>query len=457
QQLFPTQLFEEHLSSRLADLLNLSIKDIHKQYCSTLGFPVPTFVRSVSQAIRELCSKGQIGIRHPRGNFCQENPSLTETELFDAKVGEPFETTHRPPILTPTGEGVEISSPISGEETTIITPPTAIPEKREEIAIPPQAGPGELRQTIAARLQEFPDPKITQIRTTIFLEKSTGDLTSLPASIRGNLSGQGSLTAEITITKSGEFSKGEVEQIIEGEERFAIVIFDGLSLREIPVLLNLAQTSGFIVQEVGASYSALPTETTDFIEHRLKFGNISPSQLPKRKGLREKGIADYYYDNPNQQHLLDRDSKGLLLWSAFPDNTYSDSGARFPQHFEQISQLLETAWLNTVQQIPRGRKILLTSDHGYVYLGSGLSFPRSNTELRPLSEYLGGERYRRLSDEGKQPPDHPDLVLFPSRKVAVLRGRIQTHPPGKAASRLYKHGGLSVMEILTPWILLVRD
>lgn len=249
----------------------------------------------------------------------------------------------------------------------------------------------------------------------------------------------------------------DVSEIIEGEEPFAIVIFDGLSLREIPALLNLAQTSGFVVQETGASYSALPTETTDFIEHRLKFGSISPSQLPKRKGLREKGITTYYYDNPNQQHLLDHNSRGLLLWSAFPDNTYSDSGARFPQHFEQISQLLETAWLNTVQQIPRGRKILVTSDHGYVYLGSGLSFPRSNTELRPLSEYLGGERYRRLSDEGKQPPDHPDLVVFPGRKVAVLRGRIQTHPPGKAASRLYKHGGLSVMEILTPWILLVRD
>lgn len=248
----------------------------------------------------------------------------------------------------------------------------------------------------------------------------------------------------------------DVSEIIEGEDPFAIVIFDGLSLREIPVLLKLAETSGFVVQETGASYSALPTETTDFIEHRLKFGSISPSQLPKRKGLREKGIAGYYYDNPNQQHLLESDSKGLLLWSAFPDNTYSDSGARFPQHFEQIRQLLETAWLNTIQQIPRGRKILVTSDHGYVYFGPGLSFARSNTELRPLSEYLGGERYRRLTDEGK-PPDHPDLIVYPNRKVAVLHGRIQTHPPGKAASRLYKHGGLSIMEMLTPWILLVKD
>ncbi|GFP37684.1 hypothetical protein HKBW3S44_01361 [Candidatus Hakubella thermalkaliphila] len=249
----------------------------------------------------------------------------------------------------------------------------------------------------------------------------------------------------------------DILHLIEGEDPFAIVIFDGLSLREIPVLFNLAEKSGLAVREIGTSYSTLPTETIDFIENRLKFGSIAPSQLPRSREVKQKGIAAYYYDNPSQQHPLDTDSRNLLLWSAFPDNTYSDSGARFAQHFEQIHTLLETAWLNTVQQIPRRRRILVTSDHGYVYLGSGLSFVRSNSELRPLTEYLGGERYKRLTEEGDQPPDHPDLVVYPNRKVAVLRGRIQTHPPGKVAGRLYKHGGLSIMEILTPWVVLEKE
>ncbi len=245
-----------------------------------------------------------------------------------------------------------------------------------------------------------------------------------------------------------------VLDFIESEQPCALAIFDGLSLREIPVLLNLAQKSNFTIREIGTSYSTLPTETIDFIEQKLKFGSVAPSQLPRRREVKERGIAAYYYDNPNQQHPLDRDSKKLLLWSAFPDNTYSDSGARFAQHFMQIHTLLETAWLNTVQQIPHGQRILITSDHGYVYFASGLSFERSNPELRPLSEYLGGERYRRLTEEGSQPPEHPDLAVYPNYKVAVLRGRIQTHPPGKSASRLYKHGGLSIMEMLVPWIVL---
>jgi hypothetical protein len=42
----------------------------------------------------------------------------------------------------------------------------------------------------------------------------------------------------------------------------------------------------------------------------------------------------------------------------------------------------------------------------------------------------------------------------PDRGVVVLRGRVQTHPPGQQSTKLYKHGGLSLMEMLTPWVVL---
>ena len=73
--------------------------------------------------------------------------------------------------------------------------------------------------------------------------------------------------------------------------------------------------------------------------------------------------------------------------------------------------------------------------------------------IRPLTEWLRGERSRALSS-GEQPPDHADLAVIPHRRVAMIRGRVQTHPPGPASSHLDKHGGLSLMEMLTPWIVL---
>jgi len=154
QQLFPPQLFEEHISARLNDVLNLSVKDIDRRYRSILGFPVPVTVRSVSQALREMCRNKKISIKHPRGNFCGENPNLTETELFGAIVGEPFEPSAAPPEEFQGEGGEKPEIPIPPEPPPI--PPTA---QTQEIRIAPQGEIGSLRQAVAQRLQEYAGSK----------------------------------------------------------------------------------------------------------------------------------------------------------------------------------------------------------------------------------------------------------------------------------------------------------
>jgi hypothetical protein len=246
----------------------------------------------------------------------------------------------------------------------------------------------------------------------------------------------------------------DIHTFLDQSRPCAAVVFDGLSLREIPAIRSLAERSHFAIREIDLSLAAAPSETLDFIDQRLRIGKIAPSQLPSRRDLREKGIAACYYSHATQRQRLDEDALSLLLWSSFPDQTYSDSGARFAQHFEQINTLLESAWMNTVQQIPKGRTVLVTSDHGYVYFGAGLSFARSNSELRPLSAWLGGERFRTFGPGEDPPPAHPDLAVLSHRNVAMIRGRVQTHPQGPSANKLYKHGGLSLMEMLVPWVVL---
>ena len=152
-----------------------------------------------------------------------------------------------------------------------------------------------------------------------------------------------------------------------------------------------------------------------------------------------------------ERQVLDRTESALLIWSRFPDIVYTDSGARFPRHFEQIHTLFETAWMNTVQQLPRDRPVLVTSDHGYIFLAH--SIPRHPSEMRPVSDRFGNERYYRLA-EGEAPLTHPDVKHFPSRRLECLLGRVTTYSTGAASSRLYRHGGLSLMEMLTPWLVL---
>ena len=65
------------------------------------------------------------------------------------------------------------------------------------------------------KLQDYAEAKATRVRFIVYFDQQAGDLSTLPASLRGSLSGPGALTAEIRVTKEGEFSKGEVEHLAE--------------------------------------------------------------------------------------------------------------------------------------------------------------------------------------------------------------------------------------------------
>jgi hypothetical protein len=220
QSHFPVQLIEEHLSARLADLKGRTVAEVDREYRNTLGFPVPTLQSSVSRAIRALCKGEKIGVRHTRGNYCHEDPPLSETELLAATIDDPFPVGAEPIVKTQQPRSVvHIPDSVNGDLPVTLLPemPPFDPpaERRETLSIPPQLSAGALRQEMAARLQNYGEAKILRIQFTVFLEQTAGDLSALPASLRGGLAGQGTLAAEITLTKEGEFSKGQIEQMAE--------------------------------------------------------------------------------------------------------------------------------------------------------------------------------------------------------------------------------------------------
>jgi len=231
---FPMLRFKEHLEARIDQIKNRLIKEVNAEYRATLGFPIPLIVSSVSNAIRNLCKEGVIGIQHSAGNFCNINPSLTETELFNAKIIDPFEGPDRPELCPKCGqfpclcEKPSRECPVCGQyPCRCQTPPVVCPicgkdpcecPQKESISIriPPQISIGSLRQETAFRLQDYEGGIITRLAYKIFLQKENiGDLSAMPSGIRGSLSGEGNITAEIIISKTGTFSKSQIEQHIE--------------------------------------------------------------------------------------------------------------------------------------------------------------------------------------------------------------------------------------------------
>jgi hypothetical protein len=233
----------------------------------------------------------------------------------------------------------------------------------------------------------------------------------------------------------------------------AVVVFDGLSLREIPMMIRLAEKSRCTVKKVGYSCASIPSETISFINRELPCGRIGPSQLQGRKELKEKGIAIYYTPHPTQRISIEDTTQSIFVWSAFPDNTYTDSGAKFENHFENINVQFETAWMNTVQQIKGKSRVIITSDHGYVFFGTGMDFLRTSVETKVLNDYFGNNRFAFLSEK-PSPPVSDDIVVDTANQVAMVRGRVRTRSTGESATKLYRHGGLSLMEMLVPWIVL---
>lgn len=242
---------------------------------------------------------------------------------------------------------------------------------------------------------------------------------------------------------------------ILSDKNAAVVVFDGLSLREIPIILQLSESSGLKVKKTDCSCAAIPCETIDFVERELGCGRVAPSQLPGRKDLRDKGITVVYTNNITQP-VSDADpDNALLVWSSFPDNTYRDSGAKFVNHFEHIHVRFETAWMNIVQRLKNRKRIIITSDHGYVFFGTGMDFPliSQDRESRELNAYFGNDRYAILS-ENPDPPESDNIFVDTQKQVAMLKGRVKTRSTGEAAAKLYKHGGLSLMEMFIPWVEL---
>ena len=230
----------------------------------------------------------------------------------------------------------------------------------------------------------------------------------------------------------------------------AAIIFDGLSLRELPLLLQMAEATGLRVKSTQAVATCLPTETMHFVEERVLGTRIGPSQLRGRGELAEKNAEAFYLDQPNTRHVFP-EGRNLLVWSTYPDRLFFNDEARTEALFTTFHRdYIPTIWKCTAQAIPRGVPIVVTSDHGYIFLGASLEATRSSD----APEILGQARMKEFAPDEFFPTWHPDLQICPQNRLAMLRGRLRTRPQGTSSRKLYQHGGFSLMEVLVPWIEL---
>lgn len=238
----------------------------------------------------------------------------------------------------------------------------------------------------------------------------------------------------------------------------AVLILDGLSLRELPWLLQGAKERGFTLHEVAANASELPSETNPFAR-ALGFG--SRSQLQNNSGGLNHRLQ------PSNTECVDmpwKDCAGLInsapnwvFWHQWPDSKVHDgSGAGQGLDIltrEAAEQLSSEDFWAFVERLATGRRLVITSDHGYAATGY---FPDAEGEVGNFLKktFASG---RSATGGGEPGPFVPPVALkinSPHGAHLLAVGRWKWKSQGGYPT--LTHGGLSLLEVLSPFVELTK-
>ena len=238
----------------------------------------------------------------------------------------------------------------------------------------------------------------------------------------------------------------------------AVLILDGLSLRELPWLLQGAKQRGFTLREVTANASELPAETNEFAQ-ALGFG--SRSQLQNNGG----GLSHRL--QPAHTECVDmpwKDCEGLInsapnwvFWHHWPDSKVHD-GSGAGQGLDTLTrdvanQLSSDEFWAFVERLATGRRLVITSDHGYAATGY---FPDADGEVGQFLKktFSSGRSKAGAGDTGPFVPPVALQVTSPHGAYLLAVGRWKWKSQGGYPT--LTHGGLSVLEVLSPLVELTK-
>ena len=226
----------------------------------------------------------------------------------------------------------------------------------------------------------------------------------------------------------------------------AILVMDALSLREMSVILHEAEKRG-VSAKVNVTFSEVPSDTNTFaqalgVASRAKFEDNGKGSSFKLFAGEEcytdsKGIAFEDVHIPP--------APNVFIWHSFLDDHIhaGRSGAELEKLCKDAFSS-DSFW-KLVDKMRQGRNLIITSDHGY-----GVS-EHFSTELKDdaasmMKEHFKAQRF--VQDDGYADRFLPPLFVRLG-DFRIVTGQRKWKVPG---SSKVTHGGLSLLEVASPWI-----
>jgi hypothetical protein len=239
----------------------------------------------------------------------------------------------------------------------------------------------------------------------------------------------------------------------------AVVILDALSLRESPWLLQEATRRGYHIQQAGVRGSEIPSDTTSFAKalgfgQRSSIENNGAGSAHNLPGARTESMNVPWHD------CLDwiASAPAIVLWHHWPDeriHQLAEPGDGFQKLCrEAAQQLTSDSFWAMVDRMATGRRLVITSDHGYA--ASGMFTDVTNKEQANwLKTNFGSSRFARGPGTANHwsPPISLCLQTANGTNQFAL-GRRKWRSAGGYPT--LAHGGLSLLEVAVPFIELAK-
>lgn len=238
----------------------------------------------------------------------------------------------------------------------------------------------------------------------------------------------------------------------------AILILDALSLRELPWLIKGAAEHGFTLGAVQANASEIPAET-DYFARALGFSGRSSL-------VNDQASASHLFPQAKTEcvSMPWKDSAALvdaspnwIFWHQWPDS-FLHQNASQGQGLEILSRecaknLSEPDFWEFIGRLAQGRKLVITSDHGYAASGY------FNDAKEDASAFLKAQLKsgRSIAGPGDTGPFVPPVMLEHENAHGTHRlalGRWKWRSQGGYPT--LTHGGMSLLEVLVPWVELSK-
>jgi hypothetical protein len=238
----------------------------------------------------------------------------------------------------------------------------------------------------------------------------------------------------------------------------AVLVLDALSLRELPLLVAAAKARGLTPVRVEGFGAQVPTETDRFAEALGLFGRskLFNNQAPAAFIFGGPDVYTDVLDAPFAECVGSVPSTPrVFLWHKWPDEPLihlHDSKDDGPDIVaaQTKQQLSSDDFWRFVDRIRQGRRLVITSDHGYAVSRFFSDEMKDPDTVQLLRNAFGAKRCTLESPATPWPRRNlPPLVSRHNGRFAVLGQRkwaVQGGFPQLC------HGGLSLLEAVVPFV-----